>query len=81
MLLCLTFVGCKPRSSEGEAAKLPEAWITYPIKRQVEEHEDFTGKTEAENSVVVKARATGHLKKVNFKDGSSSGPGAFPTAR
>ena len=69
LFACAGASGCKPKTAEGASGKTPDAWITYPVSRKVEEYEDFTGKTQPDKYVTVKPRATGHLKKVNFKDG------------
>lgn len=62
--------GCKGKSGEAQAAKATEVLVALPIRQVVEEFEEFTGKTEAENSVDVRPRATGYLEKANFEDGS-----------
>ncbi len=69
LLCCFAAAGCKPKGPDADAGKAPDAWIVKPIYRDVEEYEDFTGKTISESSVEVKPRATGHLEKINFKDG------------
>ena len=61
--------GCKSKSADADSGKLQIAWITYPTYSTVEDYEDFTGSAKADKMVVVTPRATGHLDKVNFKDG------------
>jgi RND family efflux transporter MFP subunit len=41
-----------------------------PVTRTVTDYEDFPGRLEAVNSVEVRARVTGHLDKVHFKEGT-----------
>jgi len=43
--------------------------VESPILKSVTEYEDFTGRAEAVNSVDVRARVTGYLKQIHFKDG------------
>jgi RND family efflux transporter MFP subunit len=49
------------RTTEVSIAQLPESEIT--------DYEEFTGRTEAVETVQIKARVTGYLDKVLFKDG------------
>jgi multidrug efflux system membrane fusion protein len=55
--------------------------VSRPVARDVTDYVDFTGRTQAVNSVNVVARVTGFLVKAPFKEGSdvkamaqSSGP-------
>lgn len=51
------------------APPVPEVEVSVPIEREVTDYEDFTGRTDAVYSVDIRARVTGYLVKVNFKDG------------
>lgn len=51
-------------------AKTPEVDVAVPIYREVTDHEDFTGQTEAVKTIDIRARVTGYLKNVNFKHGA-----------
>jgi RND family efflux transporter MFP subunit len=62
-------IGCKGKI-EQSAPPPPEVEVAKPIARVIEEHEEFTGKTEAVDSVDIKPRATGYLEKVHFVDGA-----------
>jgi RND family efflux transporter MFP subunit len=50
--------------------------VAIPVYREVTDHEDFTGQTEADNSVEIRARVTGYLKTVQFRDGDEVEKGA-----
>ncbi len=68
MLAVGLFVGC------GQAPALappsvPKVTVSQPIPREVTDYEDFTGRTDAVSTVDIRARVTGYLIKVNFKDG------------
>jgi RND family efflux transporter MFP subunit len=41
------------------------------VERQVTDHDEFTGRTEAVEAVDLRARVTGYLTAVRFKDGSA----------
>lgn len=65
----LVVVGCSHKPPPAPP-KLPEVTVSLPIVTQVTNYEDFTGRTDAVKTVDVKARVTGYLVKVCFKDGS-----------
>ena len=44
--------------------------MSYPVGREVTDYADFTGRTAAVDSVEVRARVSGYLDKVNFKEGA-----------
>ncbi|MDB5313606.1 MAG: hypothetical protein JWO38_7808 [Gemmataceae bacterium] len=55
--------------SAEEPAKLPKVPVARPVAREVTDHEDFTGRTEASTLVNLRARVTGYLTKTSFKEG------------
>ena len=71
--VCLALVavfGCTQQ--EQGAAKVPptEVTVAKPLQRDVAEYEEFTGRTEAVESVEIRARVTGYLEKIYFQEGS-----------
>jgi RND family efflux transporter MFP subunit len=48
---------------------VPKVTVSRPIVREVTDYEDFTGRTDAISTVDIRARVTGYLMKVTFKDG------------
>jgi multidrug efflux pump subunit AcrA (membrane-fusion protein) len=44
--------------------------VSRPARREVAHYQDYTGRTEAASSVNLRARVTGYLTKVAFKDGT-----------
>jgi RND family efflux transporter MFP subunit len=62
-------VGCghAPRSKD----KSIEVVVTTPITDRVVEYQDFTGRIDAHDSIDVRARVTGYLTKLRFKDGET----------
>jgi RND family efflux transporter MFP subunit len=66
-LLILT-VGC---SSEAPPAKdeAPKVTVAHPEKRQLTDHEEFTGWLGADKTIEVRSRVRGHIAKINFHDG------------
>jgi RND family efflux transporter MFP subunit len=47
----------------------PKVTVSRPIPREVTDYEDFTGRTDAVSTVDIRARVTGYLDMVKFKDG------------
>lgn len=78
MLLCTSLAlvlstGCiKPQGAPDKAAggppKAPEVIVDLPTHGEITDYEDFTGRTMATQTVDVRARVTGYLDKINFKD-------------
>jgi len=66
----LTLTGCSDNSG-GKTAAPPPPQVTAarPVVRQVVEHDDFTGRFEAVEAVEVRARVSGVLESVLFREG------------
>jgi RND family efflux transporter MFP subunit len=64
-------LGCNQPPGMKPPTKAPEVLVTPAIKETITDYEEFTGRTEAKIMVEVKARVTGYLNKVNFKDGDT----------
>ena len=43
--------------------------VCHPIVREITDYNDFTGRTEAVKTVDIRARVSGYLEKVLFKEG------------
>ena len=61
------FWGCKPRQQV--APPPPEVSTVQPVSKEVTEWDDFTGRLEPIKSVEVRARVSGWLDSIHFKDG------------
>jgi RND family efflux transporter MFP subunit len=48
----------------------PEVRVSQPVAREVSDYQDFTGRTEAAESVEVRARVSGYLVKTAFREGA-----------
>ena len=51
-------------------AQPPDVPVSQPIQREVTEYADFTGRTDAIESVDIRARVTGYLVQTPFKEGT-----------
>lgn len=49
----------------------PEVVVVKPVEREVFDHADFGGRTEASTTVQIRSRIDGSLDKVLFKEGSA----------
>jgi RND family efflux transporter MFP subunit len=61
------FSGCQRRQQV--APPPPEVSIAQPVSKEVTEWDDFTGRLEPIKSVEVRARVSGWLDSIHFKDG------------
>lgn len=79
LLLCLllgaggaAIAGCGQSQAQSgpPQAPPPEVSVAIPVVREVIDYEDFPGRLTAVNSVDIRARVTGYLDKVNFREGA-----------
>ena len=61
--------GCERPQPKVTAVKPPVVIVSTPVSDYVTDYEDFTGRTDAIYSVEIRARVSGYLDKVHFKDG------------
>lgn len=74
MLACVVVVGCaKPQAQSAPPPnagppKPPEVIVDTPTTAQVVDYEDFTGRAVGTRMIDIRARVTGYLDKINFKE-------------
>jgi RND family efflux transporter MFP subunit len=61
--------GCDQKHPQAAETPPPVVLVSRPVERTVTDHQVFTARTQAVQSVELKARVTGYLTKVLFKDG------------
>ncbi len=68
---CAGVAGCshKPGPAPG-AGGPPAVTVSEPLRREVTDYAEYTGRTAAVDQVQVRARVTGYLQKINFKEGT-----------
>ena len=64
----VVFAGCEKKQGR-LTMPTPTVSIAQPIEKKTADYQDFTGRTDAIDTVEIRARVTGYLVKVNFKDG------------
>lgn len=72
--LLLLLAGCVQKAAGKEppadnAALLPKVTVATPVKESVVAFSEYTGRTEAPEAVEVRARASGHLVRADFREG------------
>jgi RND family efflux transporter MFP subunit len=63
--------GCTGQQTGGKSQETPKVTVSEITLTDSADREDFTGRVEPLESVEVKARATGYLDEVRFKDGEN----------
>jgi multidrug efflux system membrane fusion protein len=73
-LTCTWFLaavgGCQSRRPRVAPSEPPVVPISQPVRREVTDYVDFTGRTEAVHSVDVRPRVTGYLVEMPFQEGA-----------
>jgi multidrug efflux system membrane fusion protein len=62
--------GCQRGRTQVAPVEPPAIPVSHPVSRQVTDYAEFTGQTDAVQSVNVVPRVTGYLVKIPFKEGS-----------
>src|SRR5437763_17119342 len=79
LLACPALAGCG--QSQGHNGpppqQAPEVSVSLPVIKEVTDYEDFPGRIESKNAIEVRARVTGYLEKVHFKEGTEVEKGAL----
>jgi RND family efflux transporter MFP subunit len=65
----LTATGCGSATANLPAPQIPEVTVATPLVREVRDVDEYTGRTEAVQTVEVRARVSGYLKEIYFNDG------------
>ncbi len=69
LISCLILVGCGNPPAD-ETPPPPAVTASVAVEADVTDYNYFTGRTEAVESVQVRAHAWGYLDKINFKEGA-----------
>jgi RND family efflux transporter MFP subunit len=69
VLVVLGVGGCEQPPAKHAEMPPPEVEVSKPLVMDVTDYEETTGRTEAIESVQVRARVGGYLTRINFKDG------------
>lgn len=61
--------GCQNQARQIAPPAPPAVPVSKPVQRSITDFVDFTGRTEAVQAVDIRARVTGYLMKMHFKEG------------
>ena len=64
--------GCdqgQPSAKQQQAALPPTVSVSQPVQREIVEWDEYTGRFDATQTVEIRARVSGYLNEVRFKDG------------
>jgi membrane fusion protein, multidrug efflux system len=70
-LMGLALAGCSRSSSQAQGAPPapPQVTVAQPLKKMVAEEEEYVGRFVAVDAVEVRARVSGYLEAIHFRDG------------
>src|ERR1700720_2607364 len=68
--------GCEHSEAESSAPPPTVVVVSPPVEQAVVDYVEYTGRTESAESVEIRARVTGFLNAVLFKDGAEVQKGA-----
>ncbi|MBI4274078.1 MAG: efflux RND transporter periplasmic adaptor subunit, partial [Rhizobiales bacterium] len=68
LLTVFTLAGCGDAQKQ-DAPPPPAVTVANPIKRVIVDHDEYVGRFVAVDSVEIRAKVSGYLDKVHFKDG------------
>jgi RND family efflux transporter MFP subunit len=69
LALATLVVSCGEGQKQGGAPPPPPVTVAAPVKRAVFDFDEYVGRFVAVNSVEVRARVSGYLEGIHFKDG------------
>jgi membrane fusion protein, multidrug efflux system len=67
-LTALLLVSCE-RAPTSEVPPPPSVTVAQPLQKQITEWDEFTGRFAAVETVEIRARVSGYVNSVHFKDG------------
>jgi multidrug efflux system membrane fusion protein len=70
LALAATIGGCNQKQADVAQSEPPAIPVSKPVQREVTDFMEFTGRTDATESVSVVPRVTGYLVKISFKEGA-----------
>jgi len=73
--LCTIATGCKQSTQAPPPAPPPPVTVAAPIRKEVVEWDEFTGRTDAIESVQIRPRVSGYIDQIGFSDGQLVQPG------
>jgi RND family efflux transporter MFP subunit len=69
LILAATLIGCSKSATKSTAPTAPAVSVAHPIARSINEWDEFTGRLASPETVEIRARVSGYIEKVHFKEG------------
>ncbi|KTD11393.1 efflux RND transporter periplasmic adaptor subunit [Legionella jamestowniensis] len=69
LFLSTLLISCERPSSSSVKLPLAEVDVAYPLKKNIIEWDEYTGRFQAVEEVDIRSRVTGYLDAIKFKDG------------
>src|SRR3954468_20080779 len=76
-LLAGLLAGCDNKPGAGAAPPPPPVTVSKPIQKSITEWDEYTGRFEALATVEVRARVSGFIDSIHFRDGQLIQQGAL----
>jgi RND family efflux transporter MFP subunit len=70
LMTALLLTGCGKQPEQAAAPPAPAVTVAQPTQRTITDWDEFTGRFDAIEQVQIRARVTGFVTKVAFKDGA-----------
>ncbi|HAT8178268.1 TPA: efflux RND transporter periplasmic adaptor subunit [Legionella pneumophila] len=71
IILIPALISCSSESNKPAGEMLAEVDVALPVKKKIVEWDEYTGRFQAVEEVDVRARVTGYLEEIEFKDGQT----------
>jgi membrane fusion protein, multidrug efflux system len=70
VILSLTLItACRDQEQTGSGFPTPEVRVSTPIQKSLQQWHEFTGRFRAINRVEIRARVSGYIEAIKFRDG------------
>lgn len=66
----LTLISCKEDKAASAPATVPVVTVALPVQKRIMEWDEFVGRLASPKTVELRARVSGYLDKVHFKEGT-----------
>src|ERR1700754_3080255 len=69
LLAAFALAGCDRKPAADAGAELPAVTVSRPLEKRITEWDEYTGRFVAVRTVEVRARVSGFIDSLHFKDG------------
>src|SRR5258708_13463772 len=77
ILIGNVLAGCDSKPTAGSAPPPPSVTVSQPLQKSITEWDEYTGRFVAVETVEVRARGSGFIESIHFKDGQIVKQGAL----